>query len=262
MLGLATTNAAGTTGDGHKIAFALGAGAVEMENVQVHPTAFIDPRKPNATTKTLCAELLRGVGGILLNKDGHRFANELDTRAAIVSRMQAQASSAGRKDEQLEFTILLNAASAAEADKHVPLYSAKGLLKKFDDLEGVAEEMGVPARRLRDEVAVYNADAMRGADDFGKTVFNHAPWPTRDDGPYFAGKVTPAVHYTMGGVAADVKGRVLQKGSMAPIPGLYASGEILGGIHGKNRLGGNALTVCVVFGRSVGQHPNRRAIPA
>lgn len=249
IVGLATTNAAGTTGDGHKIAFGIGAGASELSNVQVHPTGFIDPRKPDSKTKTLCAELLRGVGGILLNKDGRRFVNELDTRANIVARMQQQESDS----ETLAFTILLNAESAAEADKHVPLYSSKGLLKQHETLESVASAIGVDVSTLRREVAAYNSDAKRGSDRFGKSVFNHAPWRVGSgSGPYFLGTVTPVVHYTMGGVKADSSGRVLRGVTEEPIPGLFACGEIIGGIHGKNRLGGNALTECVVFGRAVG----------
>jgi succinate dehydrogenase/fumarate reductase flavoprotein subunit len=89
LLGLPTTNGAWTTGDGLKMANAVGARLVDMRNVQVHPTGFVDPAKPDAKVKTLCAELLRGVGAILLDKNGQRFSNELGTRDYIVDRCVA-----------------------------------------------------------------------------------------------------------------------------------------------------------------------------
>lgn len=86
LLGLPTTNGPWTTGDGLKMANSVGARLVDMRNVQVHPTGFVDPAKPDAKVKTLCAELLRGVGAILVDRNGNRFSNELGTRDYIVDR--------------------------------------------------------------------------------------------------------------------------------------------------------------------------------
>ena len=109
-----------------------------MENVQVHPTAFVDPKRPSEEQKTLCAEILRGVGGILLDKNGKRFVNELGRRDYVVLKMkQADA-------DDLQFTILMSEGASLEADKHVPLYKGKGLLKELPNLEAVAEWIKVP----------------------------------------------------------------------------------------------------------------------
>ena len=244
----ATTNTKGTTGDGHKLAFKLGAGAVDMQRVQVHPTGFINPDDESADTKTLAAELLRGAGGILLTRSGARFANELGTRDYVSARMQEEDPS------KLDFVLLLNEKAASEANKHVPLYMKKNLLKKFDSLPQLTGWMA--ARGSIDELVLsstlqrYNADAQNGRDAFNKTFFPNAPFDV--SGPFYAGRVTPVVHYTMGGVKVDNTGRVLRPDG-SQIVGLYAAGEIIGGVHGKNRLGGNALTECAVFGRLVGE---------
>ena len=116
----ATTNGPWATGDGQKMAMELGAKTIDMSSVQVHPTGFVDPKHPDAKQKTLCAELLRGVGAVLLNSEGKRFANELGTRDYIAKRMREEAQNAGKED--LHFHLMLNANSAAEPDKHVPLY--------------------------------------------------------------------------------------------------------------------------------------------
>merc|ERR1711871_160443 len=93
------------------------------------------------------------------------------------------------------------------------------------------------------------ASASSDGDEYGKTVFPNAPY--KFDGPYYVGTVTPVVHYTMGGIEIDSNCAVVDDSGKA-IPGLHAAGEVVGGIHGKNRLGGNALTECIVFGQRVG----------
>jgi len=243
----ATTNTKGTTGDGHKLAFGLGAGAVDMQRVQVHPTGFINPEDETAGTKTLAAELLRGAGGILLTRSGERFANELGTRDYVSARMQEM------DPEKLDFVLLLNEKGANEANKHVPLYMKKNLMTKFDSLADLATWMAsrgdATEAVLRATLEGYNANAVVGRDVFNKTFFANVPFDL--SGPFYAGRVTPVVHYTMGGVKVDSEGRVLRPDG-SRVDGLFAAGEIIGGVHGKNRLGGNALTECAVFGRLVG----------
>lgn len=277
----ATTNTKGTTGDGHKLAFGLGAQGVDMANVQIHPTGFVDPADPKASTKTLAAEILRGAGGLLLTRDGRRFADELGTRDYVSGRMLAEAkaeAAAGGlevgEDVSLDFALVLNDAGAREADKHVPLYTQKGLLREFDTVEDLAawldDELRAKdmARRedtkdtRREDTAStvlntlkeYDAVAKSGGPDpeTNKTFFHNAPFLV-PSGKFYAGRVTPVVHYTMGGVRVDNLGRVVRAGGDGSvIPGLYAAGELIGGVHGRNRLGGNALTECAVFGRIVG----------
>ena len=298
----ATTNAAGTTGDGHKMALSLGAAAVDMANVQIHPTGFVDPKDPGARVKTLAAEILRGAGGLLLTRDGRRFADELGTRDYISGRMlaeaRAEAAAGGERmheGQSLEFALLLNANAAAEAEKHVALYVDKGLLTRVEGVARVAawlkREMGGarvanPAARahrgkrtveaaLRDTLRAYDAAAAKTerCPLTNKTAFAGAPFLSErrrsrgvdamsgdasEQDAFYVGRVTPVTHYTMGGVRVDGDGRVVRNEARAAktgqktVPGLFAVGELVGGVHGANRLGGNALTECAVFGRRAG----------
>eukprot|EP01061_Rhynchopus_euleeides_P045194 TRINITY_DN8033_c0_g1_i1.p1 TRINITY_DN8033_c0_g1~~TRINITY_DN8033_c0_g1_i1.p1 ORF type:complete len:1092 (+),score=366.09 TRINITY_DN8033_c0_g1_i1:259-3534(+) len=237
----ATTNGRWCTGDGHRMAGAVGATTTGMKDIQVHPTGFIDPRHPEANTKTLCAELLRGMGSIMLLRNGSRFVNELGTRQHVSGTM------VDADPEKLEFTLLVHEKAAKLADKHVPLYEGKKLLQRVDSLDELSAHLGVPKETIVAELNQYNEHAAAGKDPFGKTHFNNAPIDL--DGYFYVGKVTPVLHYTMGGLTIDEGAHVMNAQNQR-IPGLYAAGEVTGGLHGKNRLGGNALTECVVFGRA------------
>ena len=238
-----TTNGPFATGDGHKVAYKAGAGLIDMDQVQVHPTAFVGGSSDDRLT--LCAEILRGVGAILLNGAGARFADELGKRDYLTAEINKAATDAAG------MTLLVPEAGAKIATKHVPHYMKKGLLTKLDTIADVAAWMKVPEKDLRATFAEYKADAEAGFDAFGKKFFHNADFLT-DAGPYYAGRVTPAIHYSLGGVSIDTAGRVLRPDG-AVFAGLYAAGEITGGVHGVNRLGGNALTECVVFGQLVAE---------
>mmetsp|Transcript_5827 Transcript_5827/g.13893 ORF Transcript_5827/g.13893 Transcript_5827/m.13893 type:complete len:1174 (+) Transcript_5827:51-3572(+) len=235
-----------TTGDGLRIARKIGAKLIDMDRVQLHPTGFVDPAKPEEKTKTLGAELLRGVGGMLLDKTGARFTNELGTRQAVVDAMLAKAANGSRA-----FPLVLNGKAAAMADRHTTLYSKKGLLTKVHGVEGLAAHLGLDPETLKTTFIAYNAAAERGLDEFNRTVFPQH-WPIEFSEDFFVGLVTPVIHYTMGGIAIDTDAHVLSDSDSQPIPGLYAIGEASGGVHGNNRLAGNSLLECTVFGRHIG----------
>ena len=148
----------------------------------------------------------------------------------------------------LQFTILMSEGASLEADKHVPLYKGKGLLKELANLKAVAEWIKVPYDQLKQTIKEYNKNAEDGRDNFGRPLFKNTPI---EDRPFHVGVVTPALHYTMGGLKVSEHAQVLNKQGEI-IQGLYAIGEVTGGLHGVNRLGGNSLTECVVFGRLVG----------
>jgi flavocytochrome c len=273
LLHFASTNGAFATGDGHKAVASVGVATVEMENVQVHPTAFVDPRRMSqqkssggtSIRKTLCAELLRGVGGVLLDRRGRRFANELGKRDYVVAQMKVAAGEIakeeGSEDIRLAFAIVLNSVSANTADKHVPHYTKKGLLTRVETRADLAEWMqdadgafravrGLNEAKLDMALDEYILSARTGApDSFGKEDFTNAE--AFAQGPFWVGVVTPALHYTMGGISISASGQALREDGSV-FPGLYVAGEATGGVHGVNRLGGNALTECVVFGRAVG----------
>jgi flavocytochrome c len=258
LLNMPATAGAFSTGDGVTLARTLGAGTVDMEKVQIHPTGWVDPKDPDNKSKTLAAELMRGVGGVLINGDGKRFCNELGTRSYVSNQMLAH-NEHFAKTQQWDkastiptFSMVLASSAAEDGQKHVDLYSHKGLLKRIEGLQGLADWMGQDVEVLREMYASYAVSAAAGKDEFGKVSFRGIPRKDLDNEVFYAGTVTPVLHYCMGGITIDVDGNVLtEDGKM--IPGLHAAGEVTGGVHGNNRLGGNSLLECTVFGTIVGK---------
>ena len=144
--------------------------------------------------------------------------------------------------------LLLGRDSAEQFGPQVKFYEARGLVRAAQTLEGLAELLAVPAETLRSELEAYNDAVAEGVDrPYSKSVFPAAVTP-----PYLVALVEPVVHYCMGGVAIDADAQVLDP-QRRPIPGLFAAGEVTGGVHGANRLGGTSLAECVVFGKVAGQ---------
>jgi flavocytochrome c len=279
LLSFPATAGAFSTGDGIAMAEAIGASSRDMDKIQLHPTGFVNPTDRSDPNKVLAAEILRGVGGILLNHDGERFCNELGTRSYVTDRMldensrYAASKRWNRRSEIPTFYLVLTQAAAQLASRHVGVYKKKGLLKKVEGIENLARELKVSTTRIRKTLERYNMDALSGADEFGKTVFENLPLTMvtpqtadygddgddklrvddEDDEVFFVGEVTPVLHYCMGGLTIDPEGNVMT-GDGTLIPGLHAAGEVSGGVHGDNRLGGNSLLECAVFGGVVGRN--------
>jgi flavocytochrome c len=253
LTGLPSTNDARP--GAHGIMAAAGAALVDMDSVQVHPTGFVDPKDPTAAYKFLAAEALRGEGGILLSAEGKRFVNELDQRDVVSKAiMDLEAPAEGASPRMWDVTLLLDPGACEAVAGHLGFYLFKGFMakKKVDELE--------PA--LIAAVDSYAAKVAGGRDDdFGRQLFGRwrlAPGETNRNEEVCVGKVTPIVHFTMGGVAFNAQAEVL-KADGVPIAGLWAAGEITGGIHGDNRLGGSSLLECVVFGRIAGLEAAKHA---
>ncbi|RHZ65994.1 putative FAD dependent oxidoreductase [Aspergillus thermomutatus] len=224
---------------------AVGASVVDMDCVQVHPTGFVDSKDPAALVKILAAEMLRGEGGILLNGDGSRFVNELDTRQRVVDAIMQSTCPMETSTRQWDVTLVLDESAAAAAGSHMDFYVWKGLMQKT-----TVGELGLAALKTIQQYA----DAVSGKkeDPFGRKSFGR--WTLTEVMPetvVYAGQVTPVVHFTMGGVMIDEHSRVLGANGI-PMEGLWAAGEVTGGVHGQNRLGGSSLLECVVFGRIAG----------
>ncbi|KAJ7749799.1 Flavocytochrome c, partial [Mycena maculata] len=248
LLALSTTNGDHATGDGARLASALAhpAGLCDLDQVQVHPTGFVHPSDPGAKTKFLAAEALRGVGGLLLDASGTRFVNEVDRRDAATAAMQA-VETAGRGPVRL----VLNAAAATEVRSHCDFYVSKGLMKKYADAAEFAADAGIPLENIQATFTSHSAYATGAEKDpFGKGIFQNATYTSTEQ--LHVAIITPVVHYTMGGLSVDAHARVLSAGGQ-PIPGLFAAGEVIGGVHGRNRLGGSSLLEAVVFGRIAGE---------
>ena len=201
LLKMPTTAGSFSTGDGVRLATTLGAGMVDMDKVQVHPTGWVDPADPENTSKTLAAELMRGVGGLLMNKNGERFCNELGTRAYVTDKMLAHntkynATGQWDVDAPLEiFFLVLSSSAAEDGRKHVDLYTHKGLMKRLEGVSALAKWMGQSKATVIATLEKYQNAAVVGIDEFGKTSFRGVPQKDLESEVFYAGIVTPVLHY-------------------------------------------------------------------
>ncbi|MBS0951707.1 flavocytochrome c [Lactiplantibacillus plantarum] len=231
-----TTNQPGATGDGILLAQAIGAKLVDMDQVQVHPTVQQD-----TDHVYLIGEAVRGEGAILVDNQGARFVNELATRKNVTAAI-----------DQLGGTgaYLIFDRGIRDRVKAVEFYDHIGLVKTGTDLETLATATGLDAATLKQTVADWN-QAVANHND---AAFNRTTGMDRDiaAGPFYSIHIAPAVHYTMGGIAINPATQVLNQDER-PIAGLFAAGEVVGGLHGNNRIGGNSIAETVIFGRQAGQ---------
>ena len=232
LAGFCTTNHAGATGDGIAMAKELGAAFVDMEQIQTHPTV-------NPDTQTMYTEGVRGNGAILVNKEGKRFCNELETRDVVSAAISEQTDG----ECYLVFDQAVRESLAA-----IESYIKAGIVTEADTPEALGEAIGIDGAALAETLKTYAGYKAAGKDeDFGRESMELA----LDKPKYYAALCAPAIHHTMGGVKINTKTEVLKEDGTA-IPGLFAAGEVTGGVHGANRLGGNAVTDIVVFGRIAG----------
>lgn len=250
---LPSTNGSHATGDGQKIIMKNAGVAIDMDKVQVHPTGLIeyDDAEVVAGRKTprflfLGAEALRGEGGVILNARGQRFCDELGTRDYVSAEMHRQL-----QEGNGPLRLVLSADAAARLQFHVKHYEQRKLMRTVSGAR-LADEMGVLLETLQTTFAQYNkAAAGSQPDRFGKKYFPATPFAWAADDSYHVSFITRVLHFTMGGVKIDHKSRVIHTDGdkETPFKGLYAAGEVAGGVHGHNRLGGSSLLACVVYGR-------------
>lgn len=241
---LASTNGVHATGDGQKMVMAIGGNGIDMDKVQVHPTGLVDPKDPGSKWKFLAAEALRGEGGLLLNGDGNRFCDELGHRDYVSGEMWKE------KDKgKFPVRLILNSKASNVLDFHTRHYSGRGLMKKMTG-EELAKEIGCTAAHLQSTFSKYNdiADG-KTKDPYGKKFFHNGPLDVDDN--FYVSVMEPVLHFTMGGIEINDKAQILNHEGK-PFDGLFACGELAGGVHGANRLGGSSLLGCVVYGRVAG----------
>lgn len=234
LKGFVTTNTPGATGDGIIMAEAIGANLVDIDQIQIHPTV-------EQTTSLLITESVRGGGAILVNKSAKRFGNELLTRDVVSASIIEQ-------EDGYAYTIfdqqLRDSLSAIEK------YVENNIVVQSDTIEGLAKELGLDEDTLVSTVNTWNeAVANQNDTEFGR---NTGMEKDISVGPFYAIKIAPGVHHTMGGIEINTNAEVISTEDTV-IPGLFAAGEVTGGVHGGNRIGGNAVTDFVVFGRIAGQ---------
>ena len=233
LAGFMTTNAAGAQGQGIEMATAIGAGTVDMDQIQIHPTV-------EANTAALITEGLRGDGAILVNANGERFIDEVGTRDVVSAAEIAQPGS---------YSWLIVDQAMADASSVIQGYIKKGYTKTGATYEELAKELDIDPAAFANTMETWNSYVEAKNDpDFGRTSFANP----LNNGPYYAIKVTAGVHHTMGGVTINSATEVLKEDGTV-IPGLFAAGEVTGGVHGANRLGGTAVADFVVFGRIAGE---------
>ncbi|KAI8065259.1 FAD binding domain-containing protein [Gongronella butleri] len=243
LFDLSTTNGDHCTGDGIKMARDVGAHLIDLEKVQVHPTGLVDPNEPDAKVKFLAAEALRGVGGLLLDNEGNRFCDELGHRDYVTGMIW--------KNKKYPVRLVLNTAASKEIEWHCRHYAGRGLMKKYDSGAALAKDMGIPESKLEETFETYNQIAAgKIKDPWGKRFFHNVPIKMSDD--FYVANMQPVLHYTMGGVEITPEAQI-KDAQGQPLAGLFAAGEMCGGVHGANRLGGSSLLGCVVFGRVAGQ---------
>ena len=232
LKGFMTTNAAGIQGQGIEMAEAIGAATVDMDQIQIHPTV-------EANTAALITEGLRGDGAVLINEEGKRFIDEVGTRDVVSAAEIAQTGS---------YSWLVVDQAMVDASSVIQGYIKKGYTVTGETYEELGKAMGVDEAAFAETMEKWNGYVEAKNDpDFGRTSFAN-PLNTA---PYYAVKVTAGVHHTMGGLKINANTEVLnEKGEV--IPGLFAAGEVTGGVHGANRLGGNAVADFTVFGRIAG----------
>ena len=233
LKGFATTNHPGATGDGLLLSEKVKAAFVDMDQIQTHPTVV-------ETTGVMVTEAVRGNGAVLINKEGKRFYDELSTRDAVSAAVLKQTTGHAYMffDDDVRKSL-----KAIEGYIKMP-----GMVIQGKTLDEIAKNMGVPAANLKATMAQYAKDQAAGKDSCcGRTKMERP----LNKAPYYAILVTPAVHHTMGGVKINTKAEVIDVNGKV-IPGYFAAGEVTGGVHGGNRLGGNAQADIIVFGRIAG----------
>ncbi|MCH4207298.1 MAG: FAD-dependent oxidoreductase [Solobacterium sp.] len=242
---VATTNRYSCSqGDGIGMATGVGASLTDMDEIQL---LYLGNTKDGQLTKYPPRDVNGTDQIIFINANGERFVNEGDRRDVICLAVLQQPDAmfymleSGDGDKYKDITD----PEWRSADGFTFQYlSDNGYIVYDDTLAGLAEKLGMDATTLQNTVDTFNASVDSGTDEFGRTLFS----TKLENGPWVATARQACVHHTMGGVTIDTSARVLDE-SGNPISGLYAAGEITGGIHGANRLGGNAVVDTVVFGK-------------
>ncbi len=241
LTNIGTTNHPGATGDGMVMAEKVGANLIDMKEIQLLPMG--DP-----VTGSLSGNIEQGVENrIFVNKSGNRFVDEGARRDVMTNALFKQQDSF--------MWVIVDKHSYPTGDtrnnfnESIDQLIAEGRAYKADTIEDLAKQIGVDPKNLKNSVDTFNKAVDKSiTDEFGRKLFKDK----LDTPPYYAGARKPTVHHTMGGVEITTSAQVLDKDGKV-IPGFYAAGEVTGGIHGGNRLGGNAVPDTVIFGKIAGE---------
>jgi len=233
---MVSTNQPGATGDGTIIATRHGADTTGMNYVQVYPLAT-----PGTGALQGRARKMSGLDDVIdVNKNGERFVKEDARRDEFVAAIKKQPGGVVYDINDSSIVKPLNS-----FNEDVETLVSIGRIYKADSLADLAKQLGMPADKLEATVAEFNKMVEAKKDPkFGRKLFDRPIVKP----PFYATPRAPSIHHTMGGLQISTNAQVLDKNGK-PIPGLYAAGEVTGGIHGSNRLGGNATADVLTFGR-------------
>lgn len=231
--GMTTSNQPGATGDGLDLAKEADADFIDMKQIQIHPSIAVG-------SSTLITEAVRGVGAIMINHEGNRFYDELSTRDKV---------SAAILEQPGKTAYLILDDNIRKSLKQIEGYFHLNLAKEAASLEELAKMINVPADNLINTVKEYNNAVDTKQDKIGKKP--QTLEKKVEKGPFVAIEIAPGIHYTMGGIKINTSAQVVNSKN-EPIPNFYGAGEVTGGVHGANRLGGNSISETVTFGRIAG----------
>ena len=231
LKGFATTNHRGATGDAFAMVEKFDAGLTQMEQIQTHPTVVVG-------TGIMITESVRGNGAILVNRTGRRFVDEMENRDVVSSAVL-------RGPGKTAFLVFDQ--SVRDSLKAIESYANQGLLTEAATIKELADKLRIQSDTLESTITQYNSFVAAKKDaDFGRNPASMERALSK--APYYAIEIEPAVHHTMGGLTINPSANVMTTDGL-PIPGLFAAGEVTGGVHGANRLGGNAVADICVFGK-------------
>lgn len=232
--GFGTTNQPGATGDILGMIDKLDIALTDIEEIQTHPTVV-------PIINEMITEGVRGDGAILVNRDGKRFINELETRDTVSKAILSQE---GKSAFLIFDQQVVDKASA------IKKYKDAGLLKEANSLQELGEKLKINTAQLESTLETYNEYYKEQNDkEFGRRLLNFELIKA----PFYGVEVSPAIHHTMGGLKINTNSEVINNSGNV-VKGLYAAGEVTGGIHGGNRIGGNAITDITVFGKIAGKN--------
>ncbi len=228
-----TSNQPGSQGDGIILGENVGAAVVDAKEIQLNPTLLVG-------SPGIVSETVRGAGAVFVNKEGKRFISELTTRDKTSAAVSKQTGGVAYEifDQKVRDKV-----------KQTGAAFELGLAKEGRTLEELGKNAGIDPKNLAATIAQYNKYAEAGNDpEFGRPKIS-----AKVDTPnFYAIEVTPAIHYYMGGLKINPQAKVIDKNGKV-IEGLFAAGEVTGGVHGKNRLGGNSISETITFGRISGE---------
>lgn len=243
-----TTNQPGATSEGWREASRIGANIIQADWIQCLPNC--SPVEEGMGIASHFASISGALFGIYVSSlDGKRFVNEFGDRKVLTDSFLTVINKGGKA------LSIADSDGVAHLEKLRPgaleKMLAAGSVKKFPDADALAKAYGFDGKVLRSEIARYNELLKKGRDeDFGRPFDKEAK--PMNEGPYYVSEMEPKIHHAMGGMATKVDTSVEDVMTDRPIPGLFAAGECVGGIHGAVRIGACAVLDCLVNGRKAG----------